>query len=419
MFPPSWGSPGTSPMSQQGQRDLERLQLRFDEAFQALLGGRPVHTSPTPSDLVSAEGAARLLRYRPTGRTLATPLLIVPSMICPPAILDLAPGRSLVAYLAAQGIDVFLLDWGEPGPAGRAITLDEYLAGVLRRAVQRVCEAAGSSQVSLLGYSMGGTFAAIWSALNSGCVRNLIEVAAPINFHDAGLLSEWTRKDRFNVDLVVDTIGVMPAALMQASFKMLTPAAQIMQQLALAETFGDDDAIQDLLAMQSWINNMPAVFGEAYRKWIKDCYQENYLVQGKLVIDRQRVDLTQIDCPLLTVVASKDYLCPPQSAAILNHLVSSADKQVLEVAGGHVGLVIGDNASAQLWPRLAEWLRARSDGPACPPETPSDPAAPQPAPAGTAPDHGAGFRAVRPSSPPGDSPQTKRRRPTRAAPVED
>ncbi len=360
MFPPSWGSQGANPMVQQGQRDLDRLQLRFDEAFQALLGGRSVQTNPTPSDLVYAEGAVRVLRYRPAGQIQATPLLIISSMICPPTIFDLAPHGSLAAFLVGQGVDVFLLDWGEPGPAGRAITLDEYIAGVLLRAALRVCEVAGSPQISLLGYGMGGTFAAIWAALNSSRVRNLIQIAAPINFHDAGLLSQWTSKDRFNADLVVDTIGAMPAALMQASFKMLTPAAQIMQQIALAETLGDDDAIQDLLAMQAWINTMPAVFGEAYRKWIKDCYQENYLVQGKLVIDRRRVDLTRIECPLLTVVASKDYLCPPQSAAVLNHLVSSADKQVLEQPGGHVGLVIGPAASGQLWPRLAGWLGARS-----------------------------------------------------------
>ncbi|HEU4323591.1 MAG TPA: alpha/beta fold hydrolase [Roseiflexaceae bacterium] len=405
-------------MVQPSQRDLDRLQQRFDEAFQALLGGRSVHTHPAPSDLVYAEGAVQVLRYRSTAHRLAIPLLIVPSMICPPTIFDLAPDSSLVAYLVGQGIDVFLLDWGEPGSAGRAITLDEYIAGVLLRAAGRVCDIAGSTQLSLLGYGMGGTFVAIWAALNSARVRNLVQIAAPINFHDAGLLSQWTRKDRFNADLVVDTIGAMPPALMQASFKMLTPAAQIMQQIALAETFGDDDAIQDLLAMQSWINNMPAVFGEAYRTWIKDCYQENYLVQGKLVIDRRRVDLTQIDCPLLTVVASKDYLCPPQSAAVLNHLVSSADRQVLELPGGHVGLVIGPGASGQLWPRLADWLRVRSGGDA---PTPGDAPAPQAdaeLPPSCASEPDAAFRpaARLPSPPNGAKPP---HRPSRAAQVED
>ena len=82
---------------------------------------------------------------------------------------------------------------------------DQYITGYLRRAVQRVRSLSGQQQISLLGYSMG-VFTAIFSALYPQHVRYSIEVAAPVNFHDDGALSQWTRKDRFNVDLVVDTL---------------------------------------------------------------------------------------------------------------------------------------------------------------------------------------------------------------------
>lgn len=134
-----------------------------------------------------------------------------------------------------------------------------------------------------------------------------------------------------------------------------------MQQIALADRLGDVDAVQDLLALQIWMNNTTLFIGEAYRKYIKECYQENYLVQGKLIINRQRVDLARIQCPLLTIAAKKDYLCPPQSVTILNSLVSSTDKQALEFSSGHVGLMIGHIASNQVWPKIAEWLRVRSE----------------------------------------------------------
>ena len=44
-------------------------------------------------------------------------MLVVPSLINRPYILDLAPGRSLLRWLAAQGLRPLLMDWGTPGAA--------------------------------------------------------------------------------------------------------------------------------------------------------------------------------------------------------------------------------------------------------------------------------------------------------------
>jgi polyhydroxyalkanoate synthase len=188
-----------------------------------------------------------------------------------------------------------------------------------------------------------------------------VTIATPIDFHDDGILSQWVRKERFNVDLVVDTLGAMPAALMQASFRMLKPTYQIAQQIALAEQFGDMEAVQDFLAMQFWLDDNIPFLGEAYRTYIKELYQENHLIQGKLVIAGRRVDLAQIEAPLLTVLATKDCICPPQSSKALNDLVASPDRGLLELPGGHTGIVAGRDAHHQLWPQLADWLLARSE----------------------------------------------------------
>lgn len=365
MFSPFWGLPTTNAMLQHMQREMDQMYQRLDTVFQVMLNANAQISAQTPADTICTEGKLRLLRYRPVvEQPHPVPLVIVPSLITRYYILDLMPGASLAQYLVAQGLDVYLVDWGERGPEDRHVTFDEYIAGMLRRAIQRVRTTARSETVSLLGYSMGGTIAAIWSALYSRYVQNLVLLAAPINFHDASMLSQWTRKDRFNVDLIVDTLGTMPMALMQASFRMLTPAAQIMQQIALADQVGDTDAVRDLLAMQAWFNQMTLFIGEAYRKYIKECYQENYLAQGKLVIHRQRVDLANIHAALLTIAAANDYFCPPESAMRINELVSSVDKQSLELPSGHVGMIVGRAAAEQCWPQLAAWLVSRSGEPA-------------------------------------------------------
>ena len=361
MFPPFWGFPtSANPLLEEIQRELDRMRGRWDAGFRTMLNSDQHLVARTPADVVYSNDKM-LLHYRPVvEHPYPVPLLVVPSLLSRSYLLDLMPGRSLVEYLVGQGIDVYLINWGTPGPEDRSTTFDQYITGYLRRAVQRVRALSGQQQISLLGYSMGGVFTAIFSALYPHYVGNLVQVAAPVNFHDDGLLSQWARKDRFNVDLVVDTLGTMPAALMQASFRMLKPLHEIVQQIALAEQHDDTEVLQDWLMMQTWIDDNIPFLGEAYRSYIKDCYQENNLVQGRLVVSGKRVNLSQIDAALLTITAAKDQMCPPHSAAMLNDLVASKDKQLLEATGGHISLVAGRAAPRQLWPRLAEWLAARS-----------------------------------------------------------
>jgi len=348
------------------------MMAGFEAAFRSMVGNGTAPIAQTPSEVVYAENKLRLLRYVPVvERPAPVPLLVVPSPLYRYSVLDLVPGSSLVGYLVRQGIDVYLLDWGTPGREDRYVTFDQYINSYLRRAVQRVrrhmrAERQGETPddpegINLLGYSLGGTMTAIFTALHGRYVADLVQLVAPVNFHDEGLISQWTRKSRFNVDLVVDTLGSMPVELMRASFRMLKPTAQIVQKITLATQLGDGQALHDFMALQSWITDDMPFLGEAYRKYIKDCYQENYLVQGKLLIGGERVDLARIECPLLTIVATDDPICPPSSATVLNNLVSSSDKEVLEVPDGHIGGIAGQNAARYLWPRLAEWLLAHSD----------------------------------------------------------
>jgi polyhydroxyalkanoate synthase subunit PhaC len=342
---------------------LERLLSGFQTAFGALLGENSSPVGQTPSEVVYAENKLRLIHYLPVVADPApVPVLIVPSFLYRYTVLDLVPGASLVGYLVERGLDVYLVDWSVPGREERYITFDQYITGLLRRAVHRVRRHSKQDRISLLGYSLGGTMTAIFTALHEQYAANLVQLAAPVNFHDEGVLSQWTRKGRFNVDLVVDTMALMPVDLMRASFRMFKPTTQIMQRMALATQLGDGEAVQDMMALQRWLTDDMPYLGEAYRQIVKELYQENSLVRGKLVVDGRRVDLGRIVCPLLIMTAGDDPLCPPPSATVLAGLVSSSDKEVLEVPGGHIGAVAGKQAAEHLWPVLARWLMSRSQG---------------------------------------------------------
>src|SRR5215470_17036204 len=122
MLPPLWEFPAaTNAMLRQIQQDLERMRDRSDAIFKAMLGAAPVAVAPTPATVVATENKLRLLHYHPiVEQPHPVPLLIVPSLINRYYLLDLVPGRSLVEYLVGHGIDVYMLDWGVPGPEDRS-----------------------------------------------------------------------------------------------------------------------------------------------------------------------------------------------------------------------------------------------------------------------------------------------------------
>ena len=84
------------------------------------------------------------------------PVLIVHSLVSRSYILDLRPGNSLVEYLTAAGLDVYMLDWGVPDELDADNDLERYVDFYLPRAVEAVLRESGAEEVTLMGYCLGG-----------------------------------------------------------------------------------------------------------------------------------------------------------------------------------------------------------------------------------------------------------------------
>jgi polyhydroxyalkanoate synthase len=59
-------------------------------------------------------------------------------------------------------------------------------------------------------------------------------------------------------------------------------------------------------------------------------------------------------------MAEHDDIAPIDATRPLTSLVGSEDKEDVLLKGGHVSLVAGRNAWFRLWPKISEWLGARS-----------------------------------------------------------
>lgn len=338
-----WGS---------GMRQVWEHYLASQETI--LAQGRTL-VAQTPAAVVHTEGRLRLLHYHPvTPPAVRVPVLCVPSLINHYYIMDLTPERSLVRSLLERGLDVYMLDWGKATPTDHHRTLDEYITGLLRRCVQVIQHESGQRDVSLLGYCMGGMMAAVYTTLYPQDVRTLVNLAGPVNYHDDGIYSHWAR--RLDVDRLVDTLGNIPADLLNVTFRLVRPTNELVQALNYWERQHDESFIRVFSAMQLWTSDPTPFPGEAFRKYIKDLYQDNLLSQGRFRINGQPVDLGRVTTPALTIAARKDHIAPWQSVAVFHDLIASADKDLIVLESGHIGMVIGAGAHAELWPRLGVWF---------------------------------------------------------------
>ena len=87
---------------------------------------KPWHDATVPSMFRNEQ--AELIQYTPQDATGAgAPLLIVPPQINKFYLFDLAPGRSVVEYLLANGIQVFIVSWRNPTAEHRDWGLDTYV----------------------------------------------------------------------------------------------------------------------------------------------------------------------------------------------------------------------------------------------------------------------------------------------------
>jgi len=339
-----------------GARRLARLPELYEKV-------QRVRKGATPSEVVYEEDHIKLLHYiQNEPPRHATPLIFVFALVNRPYVLDLRVGRSVVSHFVKQGFDTYLVDWGYPTQAHRHLTTDDHVNGYLSNIVDFVRERAESEKASLLGYCMGGTLSTIFTALHQERVKNLILMAAGIDFSTReGLLNLWTRPEYFDVDKFVDAFGNCPADFLQATFQLLKPVQNLIEKpINFFENLENDKFVDEFLTMETWLNDNIAVPGEVYREFVKYLYQQNLLVQNRLPVGPHVVNLKKIKCPVLNIMAKNDDLVPCAQSLPFNDLISSTDRKSIVVPAGHIGLAVGSKAQREVWPEACTWLAERS-----------------------------------------------------------
>lgn len=294
--------------------------------------------APRPErPVVARVGNVTLRDHGGSGR----PVVVVPSLINPATVLDLAPGNSLLAALAAAGHRPLLVDWGDTEPLGLEDLVTERLLPLI---------AGLGEPVALTGYCMGGTFAIAAAALAGPAISRLALLATPWHFDGYGegraRLADWWAQAR----PMADGLGVLPIDLLQPAFWSLDEAGVVAKYERLAAASDTDVAAFAML--EDWSNTGTPLSLSAARGLADTFFAANAPGAGCWQVGGERIDAQALSLPVLDVVARRDRIVPAAAA-----LTTNGPGQPLLLDTGHVGMIVGGQAPALLWQPLADWLR--------------------------------------------------------------
>jgi len=349
-------------------QDVQRFWADFGRKMshlpKALEVAKRVRVGASPAETVYRVDKMRLQHYlTEADPQFRTPLLFVFALVNRPYILDLRPGKSVVSHFIQRGFDTYNLDWGVPSDGDRFLDMEDYIEGYLNDVVDRVRHRTACERINILGYCMGGTMSAIYTALHPDKVKNLILLAAPVDWSNReNLLAKWTDRDVFDVDRLIEVFGNAPPELLQNSFLLLKPISTLVEKyFTFYDNMEDEKFLEDFFAMETWLNDNIPVAGEMFRQFVKYCMQENRLIHGKLRVGEREVHLRDISCPILNLAASNDHLVPCGQSLPFNDAVGSPDRKSITFPAGHIGMAVGSKANRELWPKVCDWLAERSE----------------------------------------------------------
>ena len=333
-------------------RYLEAMTNNYDRMIEPIRDT----INRTPSEIISMKGNFEVHHYKTSSPPkFKIPILVVGSLINRHYILDLLPDRSIIRYFQQLGFDVFATDWRRPRIKDENMPLASYVQDYLEKAVDKVEEITGSRNVTLFGYCWGGILSLIYSALHPENVKNLILHATPVDFGNPPTVLESWIKD-LDVKKFVNTFGNVPSSFLNIAFILRNPLEAALKYQFYFSQPRNTKEIMQFFAVESWLYDSVPIIGKVFEKILNDISKKNLLIQNKMMLGENLVDLKKITIPILNIVGTNDDLVSAESSRSITDVVSSKDKKTLELPTGHVGLCISRTAHKKLWPEVGKWL---------------------------------------------------------------
>ena len=343
-----------------------RGNLKIRQSASNLEVGRDL--ALTPGKVIYQNEVMQLIQYTPTTETvLRTPLLIVPPWINKFYILDLNAQKSYIKWCVDQGVTVFVISWVNPDKKLGAKTFDDYMREGPLAALDAIEQATGEMRVHTMGYCVGGTLLAstlAWLAEKRRVrVTSATFLAAQVDFTHAGDLLVFVDENQISMlEQDMKQSGVLEGSRMAMAFNMLRSNDLIWSYVVSNYLKGKEPEAFDLLHWNSDATRMP---GANHSFYLRNCYLENRLSTGTMVLDNTLLDLSKVKVPVYNLATREDHIAPAESVLYGSQFFGGEVRYVL-AGSGHIAGVVNPPVLGkyQYWTNdnirdisLADWLK--------------------------------------------------------------
>jgi poly[(R)-3-hydroxyalkanoate] polymerase subunit PhaC len=314
-----------------------RIRQSDDSMFEV---GR--NLAVTPGKVIFQNEMMQLIQYAPTTETvLKRPLLIVPPWINKFYVLDLTPEKSFIKWCVDQGITVFCISWVNPDAHLAQKSFEDYVREGPLAALDAIKEATGEEKVHAIGYCVGGTLLSVtlaaMAARHDERIVSATLFAAQVDFTYAGDLKVFVDEEQVSaLEQKMAERGYLESGSMASVFNMLRSNDLIWPYVINNYMKGKAPFPFDLLYWNSDATRMPAANHSFY---LRNCYLENKLSKGKMVLGNTLVDLKAVTIPIYNLAAREDHIAPARSVMVGSKCFGG-DVRFVVAGSGHIAGVI-------------------------------------------------------------------------------
>jgi polyhydroxyalkanoate synthase len=289
-------------------------------------------------------------------------LFIVAAHIKRPYIWDLAPIVSAIRYCQDHHLRVYLIEWIPPTWTSGPVGFDEC-SQAISECVEKISGEPNGERPFLIGHSLGGTLAAIYSACEPHAIRGLILLGAPLCFQPATSQFRDALVSIVPPDLA--ETAVVPGSLLSHASAFASPHTFIWSRLAdAAASIADHRALEVHTRVERWALDEAPLPGRLVHQILEWLYRENQFCRGALTVLGRRIGPSDLDLPTLAVVNTADEVAPLASIEPLLEALPTKDASLIKYPGEsgvalqHLGVLVGREAYASVWPNILAWLAA-------------------------------------------------------------
>lgn len=269
----------------------------------------------TPGDVIYRNEVLELVTYRPTtDKVYRRPLFIVPPQINKYYSVDMSPGKSMIEFLLANGIQPYCISWRNPTAEHRDWGMSTYI-DALDAACDAAIEISGSDSVNIMGSCSGGiTLSAYagWLAKN-GKADKINQVILAVCVLDTMAsadndMAALVTPDTINAAKMASASrGVLDGQDMAKMFAWMRPNDLIWNYWVNNYLLGNSPPAFDVLYWNSDTTRLPATLHADFLDMI---FTNPFLADGPSAVGDVEIDMTKVSYPTYVIAGTTDHITP-------------------------------------------------------------------------------------------------------------